>query len=97
MTTTGEGAERIPMFEARKRLTRLPEELAGEHRAVAVTRRGEPVLAIIPWELFEAIGETLDIMGDPELMAALRRSIREADEGKIIPLENAKGELGIDS
>jgi hypothetical protein len=36
-------------------------------------------------------------MGDPELMAALHRSIREADEGKIIPLENVKGELGIDS
>ena len=80
----------IPMMEARKMLTKLPEQLAKDHRAIAVTRRGTPVMALMSWEMFEAIEETLDIMGNPELMAALRKSIQEVEEGKLIPLENIR-------
>ncbi len=86
----------IPIIEARKILTKLPEQLAEERRALAITRHGTPVLAIMTWELFEAIEETLEIMGDPELMAALRESIQEAEEGKLIPLADVKAELGLD-
>jgi PHD/YefM family antitoxin component YafN of YafNO toxin-antitoxin module len=58
--------ETLPMMEARRKLTSLPEELEGrmEDNAVAVTRRASRVLAIMSWELFEAIYETLEIMGD---------------------------------
>ena len=62
---------------------------------MAVTRRGKPVLAVMPWELYEAIVETLEVMGDEDLMAALRQSIKEANEGKVIPWEQAKRKLGL--
>lgn len=86
----------MPIIEARKRLTTLPEQFEKDPNAgaVAVTRRGKPVLAIMPYELYESIVETLEIMGDEELMAALRQSIKEADAGKGIPWEQAKKELG---
>jgi PHD/YefM family antitoxin component YafN of YafNO toxin-antitoxin module len=77
-------------------LTQLPERLAEENRAVALTRRGKPVLAVMPWELFESILETLDIMGDPDMMAALRRGIKDVEEGKLVPLDEVKARLGID-
>lgn len=82
----------LPMMEARRKLTSLPEELEGrvEDNAIAVTRRGKPVLAIMTWELFEAIYETLEVMGDEGMMRALRRSIKEMREGKAIPWESAK-------
>jgi prevent-host-death family protein len=80
----------IPIIEARHRLTGLPEELALKPDAIAVTRRGEPVLAILPWELYESIAETLEILGDEELMAALRQGIKEAGEGKAISWDRAK-------
>lgn len=35
----------------------------------------------------ESLEETLDILGDEELMASLRLSQQEAAEGKLIPLE----------
>ena len=85
----------IPMTEARHKLTSLPERLAKEPGAVAVTRRGKPVLALMPWELYESIVETLEIMGDEKLMAALRQGIKEAEEGKGIPWEEAKKKLGL--
>lgn len=87
--------ETLPMMEARRKLTSLPEELEGrmEDNAVAVTRRGKPVLAIMTWELFEAIYETLEIMGDEQLMTSLRQGIREAREGKTVSWDAARKEI----
>jgi hypothetical protein len=34
--------------------------------------------------------ETLEIMGNEDLTAALRKSVKEAEEGKIIPWERVK-------
>ncbi len=80
------------MMEARRKLTSLPEELEGrvEDNAIAVTRRGKPVLAIMTWEFFETIYETLEIMGDEGLMRSLRQSIKEIREGKSISLGNCQ-------
>ncbi len=87
----------MPIVQAREKLTRLPEEFAKEPETgtVAVTRRGKPVLAILPWELYEAIVETLEIMGDEDLMRALREGIKEIEGEKGVPWEQARRELGL--
>ena len=41
----------------------------------------------------ESIMETMDIMGDPDLMTALRQSIEDLRAGRFIPLEQVKSEL----
>ncbi|MHB9096870.1 MAG: type II toxin-antitoxin system Phd/YefM family antitoxin [Syntrophales bacterium] len=86
----------LPMIEARKQLTSLPEqfEREGDADVVAVTRRGKPVLAVMPWEFYEALTETLEVMSDDTLMGNLRQSIGELKAGKTIPWEEAKRELG---
>ena len=88
--------EHIPIVRARAMLTQLPELLADENRAVALTRRGKPVLAVMPWELFQSIVETMEIMGDPEMMEALRRGIRDVQEGNLVSLDEVVAQLGID-
>ena len=94
MTTYTEyGTENIPIVQARAMLSQLPEKLSDENRAVALTRHGKPVLAVMPWELFETIMETMEIMGDADMMAALRESIEDIREGNLIPLEQVKAEL----
>jgi len=85
----------IPITTARHEITSLPERLEKEPGAVAITRRGKPVLAVMPWELYESLIETLEILGDPELMDVLRQSIKEVEAGKGIPWEDAKRELGL--
>ncbi len=87
----------MPIIEARNKLTALPEELEREPEtgAVAVTRRGKPVLAIMSWDLYQSIVETLDILGDEALMAQLRKGLQEVAEGKLIPWRDAKAELGL--
>jgi len=87
----------LSIMEARKQLTSLPETLFhdGQLDVLEITRRGKPVLAVLPWELYEAVSETLEIMGNKELMAQLRQSIQDIDSGKLIPWQDAKQELGL--
>jgi hypothetical protein len=58
--------------------------------------RTEPVLAVMPWDLFESIVETLEIMGDMDMMDALRRGIEDVQAGNLIPIEQVKAELTSD-
>jgi len=85
--------ETMPITEARKKLTALPEELSEKPRAISVTRKGKPVLAVLPWELYESLLETLEIMGDEDLMAALRQAVTEVAQGKTLPWEDARAEV----
>lgn len=94
MTTYSEyGTENIPIVKARAMLSKLPERLSAENRAAALTRHGKPVLAVMPWDLFETLMETMEIMGDAEMMDALRQSIEDIREGNLVPLEQIKAEL----
>ena len=87
--------QNIPMIEARNTLTRLPEmlETASEMRAISVTRWGKPVLAILPWTLYETLTETLSIMGDPTLMAAFRQGVKEVQAGEGVSWETVRESL----
>jgi len=85
----------LPITEARDELTSLPDKLNASHETVTVTRHGKPVLAILPWDEYEALVETLEIMSDKDLMAALRQSIKEIKQGKLIPWERIKRELDL--
>jgi PHD/YefM family antitoxin component YafN of YafNO toxin-antitoxin module len=88
----------LSMGEARDRLTRLPEELTQDDHAetAIITRRGEPVLAVLSWEFYESLIETLEIMGDPEQMALLRQGIQDVAEGRTQSWESVKAELHLD-
>ncbi|MEX2599796.1 MAG: type II toxin-antitoxin system Phd/YefM family antitoxin [Dehalococcoidia bacterium] len=86
--------EEITMVDVRRDLTKLPERLEAHPATVAVTRRGKPVLAIMTWDDYEAIMETLAVLNDEDAVAQLRRSIQEVREGKTIPWEEAKARLG---
>lgn len=90
-------AKTLPITKARSQLLGLAEELNRKPEAgiVAVTKRGQPVLALMPWELYESIMETLEILGDETLMASLRRSVKEAERGKTLPWDDVKRSLGL--
>lgn len=77
------------MIEARRKLTSLPEEFAREDEmsAVTITRRGKPVLAVMPWEFYDALMETLEVLGNEALTASVRRGLYELRHGKGIPWE----------
>ena len=87
------GTENISIIEAGSILSELPKRLADEDRAVAITRHGKPVLAVMSWELFESIAETLEIMADDDMMNAMQRGIEDALEGNLVSLNQVVADL----
>lgn len=80
--------KRMPISEARGKLTSLADELRGE--ALQVTSRGKPVLAVLNWDEYEAIVETLEVLGDPEAMDALRKSVEDVRAGRTVSLDELR-------
>lgn len=80
----------LSISQARHRLTQLADALRQDPDAIEVTNRGKPVLAILPWDLYEAMEETIEILGDEKLMASLRKSLEEVHKGKLLRWDNVK-------
>lgn len=85
--------EELTMVDARRELTKLPEKLGARPATARVTRRGKPVLAIMAWEDYVAILETLEILSDDMAVEQLRRSIQEVNEDRTIPWTEARARL----
>jgi len=85
--------EDVGISNARSRLTRLPEEVSRRNSVMRITSNRQPVLALLSWELFDAMVETLELLADTELMAMLAKSEDEIQKGKAISWEDAKAEL----
>ena len=89
------GTENIPLVEAGSILPELPNRLADEDRTVAITRHGKPVLAVMSWELFESIAETLEIMADADMMTSMQRGLEDVREGNLVPLDRVAADLDV--
>ena len=85
--------EDVGISNARSRLTRLPEEVSRRNSVMRITSNRQPVLALLSWELFDAMVETLELLADTELMAMLAKSEDEIQKGKAISWEDAKTDL----
>jgi antitoxin YefM len=84
----------LTITKARQALLDLPERLAKTtEKTVSITRHGRPVLAVLPWELYESIIETLDVLSDAEATAALRSSLEDIRKGRVVSHEVARKRL----
>ena len=92
----------LSISEAQREITRLPEQFEEEPAAVTVTRYGKPVMAILPYDSYKSLLETIDslletieIIQDEELMAAFRESVKALQNGETVDWEDAKRKLGL--
>ena len=84
----------ISLTDARGRLMQLPAQLAEEpNTTLEVTRRGEPVLAIMSWQLYESLIVTLLVLGDHELMNALKASLADIAAGRTFSTDEVRRQL----
>ena len=86
-------AKTMPISKARQELTALPDQLAREPEPMAITRKGQPGLALLPWDLYQSIVETLEILGDEETVEALRKAIREIEHGQEVDWATAREQM----
>jgi prevent-host-death family protein len=78
--------EHVPLAEVKNRLSEVVDRLEREHGRVVITKHGRPAAVMLSLEDLESLEETLAILSDPELMAALREADAEVVAGATTPL-----------
>ena len=84
----------IPITEARNKFMKLPDQVAKD-QIIAVTRRNREVMAVMSWELYEGLLETLEVLSDRELMNNLRKGVEDVKAGRTHSLSEAYERLGL--
>ncbi len=92
---TSHVARVVPFTEARARLTELLDDVEARHEHVVITRKGRPAAVVVSPEEWDAIEETLEILQDDELLAALRESEKDVEAGRLFSLDEVRRELGL--
>lgn len=81
-------SETLPFSEVKAHLSEIADRVEQEHDRVLVTRNGRPVFVMMSPDDLESLEETLNIVRDPVLMESIRRSRRQAAQGKRLNLRD---------
>lgn len=84
----------LSISETRKKITSLEEELSFED-TISVKNHGKEVFAILRWDTYEAIAETLEILSDEQAFSELKIGLNQLKNGKLIDFEEFKKELHV--
>ncbi len=84
----------LPITEARNKFMTLPDQAAKE-QILAVTRRNKKVMAVMSWDLYEGLLETLEVLSDPELMKHVRAAMEDIKTNQTHSLSDAYNRLGL--
>lgn len=83
----------LPLAEVRAQLSRLVDEAVRTHERVEVTKNGRRAAVILSADDYDSIMETLDILSDPELMAAVRAGEAEAARGEVLSRDEVEARV----
>ncbi len=81
----------VPVIKAKNNFLEIIRQVEKEESTVAVTKNGVPTVVILSMEKFTGLLETLDLLTDEETMKSLRRSMRQARQGKWVREEEVFG------
>ncbi len=73
----------LPISLARPQLTKLIAELEKGGEPIKITHRGRVEAVLISAEDYDSLIETLEILSDPEAMAAIKESEKDIKAGRL--------------
>jgi prevent-host-death family protein len=76
----------VTATEARKHLFDLIEQAGRPGSYVTITHEGIPKVIVMSTEDFEGWQETVEIMADPDLLAAIKEGMDDMRCGRVVPL-----------
>lgn len=75
-----------PLTIARERFSELVDEVAATGAELVITKHGRPVAVLIAHDEYEELVETLNILSDPDAMAALAEAESDIEAGRLVDL-----------
>jgi antitoxin YefM len=73
----------LPVTKVKRELLTILKAIEEDYATVTVTRNGKPVGIIMTPDRYEALFETIDILGDNEILQALKASQSDFKSGRI--------------
>ena len=86
--------KQMSISETRKRITSLENDLSYED-TISVTNHGKEVFALIRWDTYESIAETLEILSDEEMYSELKIGIQQAKNNELVDFEEYKKMINV--
>jgi antitoxin YefM len=78
-------SETVPLSKAKASLSEFIRRIREEHETFAITHRGKVEGVLLSIEEYESLIETLEILSDRDLMAAIRRGLKDEKSGRLHP------------
>ena len=72
----------IPVTKAKATVLDIIRKIEGSEDAIAITKNGVPEAVLLSMKKFQGLLETLEILSDERSMKSIRKSIKEAQQGK---------------
>ena len=82
----------IPITKAKSKLLDIIRKIESSDDTVAITKNGVPEAVLLSMSKFEGLVETLEVLSDEIAMKSIRKSIKEAREGKWLDFDEVFGE-----
>ena len=82
----------IPVTKAKVKLLDIIRKIESSDDTVAITKNGVPEAVLLSMNKFEGLVETLAVLSDEKAMKSIRKSIKEAREGKWLDYDEVFGE-----
>jgi prevent-host-death family protein len=73
----------LPVTKVKRELLEILKSMEEDYVTVTVTRNGEPVGIIMTPGRYEALLETIEILGDNKTLQALKASQKDFNSGRI--------------
>jgi antitoxin YefM len=83
----------ISLSEAKARLSEIVKKVGDTRDVYTISRGGKPAGVLLSVEEYESLLETLEILSDPEALAALREARKEEKKGEFLTHEEVWGGL----
>ena len=73
----------LPVTKVKRELLEILRTMEEDYATVTVTKNGEPVGIIMTPDRYEALLETIDILGDNTILQALKASHKDFKAGRV--------------
>ena len=85
----------IPLGEARDHLSEYVSEVERTHDRVTITRHGKPAVVLISADDLAALEETLEILGTPGALDAIREGRADTEAGRFVDNSEITSRYGV--
>jgi len=73
--------------DVRERLSEIVEEVSATGSDMVITKHGRPTAVLLGFDDYESLIETVNVLSDEALMAAIAEAEREVAAGELEPLD----------